>query len=414
VAAGDAAATADGAVPASAAACTADDLGLTLPAGFCASLFAEGLGAPRQIAVRGNGDVYVARRSGPAGEGGVVALRDADGDGRAELRESFGPVGGTGVRVHDGFLYLDQGSSILRYRLAEGALRPAGEPDTIVSGLPVGGHAAHTMALDGRGGLFVNVGSRSNSCQLQERGNDSPGHDPCTELETRAGIWRFDATRTGQRFAPAQRWATGIRNALALEFSPAGELWVAQNGRDQLAQNWKSRFTAAQGAENPGEELIRVTQGTDNGWPYCYYSVELGRRVTAPEYGGDGRDAARCAAYAAPVAVFPAHWAPMSLLFYTGSQLPARYRDGVFVSFHGSWNREPVQAGFNVAFQPLRAGQRAGAHELFADGFAGGVVERRGGAKHRPMGLAQARDGSILVTDDQGGRIYRISYTGGR
>ena len=398
--------------PASSAACAPDDVGLELPAGFCASLYAEGLGGPRHIAVRSNGDVFVARRSGPAGEGGVVALRDADGDGRAETREIFGPMGGTGVDVRGGYLYLDQGQSILRYRLADSALRPTGAPDTLVTGLPTGGHAAHSFALDGRGGLFVNVGSRTNSCQQKDRENRSPGADPCTELETRAGIWRFDAARTGQRFSPQQRFATGIRNGLAIEFAPDGQLWVAQHGRDQLTQNWG--FGAEQGSENPAEELIRVTEGTDNGWPYCYYSNEHRRRVTAPEYGGDGRDAARCGAYAEPAAVFPGHWAPMSLLFYTGSQLPARYRDGVFIAFHGSWNRSPVQAGFNVVFQPMRGGRAAGAHELFADGFAGGVVQSRGGSKNRPMGLAQARDGSILVTDDQGGRIYRISYTGGQ
>src|SRR5690606_8554140 len=119
--------------------------------------------------------------------------------------------GGTGVEVRDGHLYLDQGGAIVRWRLADGDLRPAGAPDTIVSGLPTGGHAAHPFALDGRGNLFVNVGSRTNSCQVQDRQNRSPGADPCTELETRAGVWRFDAARTGQRFSPAERWATGIR-----------------------------------------------------------------------------------------------------------------------------------------------------------------------------------------------------------
>ena len=407
-------ATAAAPTPASPAACAADDAGLTLPDGFCASLVADSLGAPRHVAVRANGDVFVARMRGPNGSGGVVALRDADGDGRVELRADFGPMGGTHVEVRDGYLYLDQGRSILRYQLADSALRPTGAPDTLVTGLPTGGHQAHSFALDGRGNLFVNVGSRTNSCQQTDRTDGSPGVDPCTELETRAGIWRFDAARTGQRFSPQQRYATGIRNAVAIEVAPDGRLWVAQHGRDQLAENWKERFTAAQGTNNPAEELIQVTQGTDNGWPYCYFSTELGRRVTAPEYGGDGRDAARCGAYRPPVATYPAHWAPMSLLFYTGSQLPPRYRDGVFIAFHGSWNRTPVQAGFNVVFQPLRDGQRAAAHEPFADGFAGGPVERRGGAKHRPAGLAQARDGSILVADDAGGRLYRISYTGDR
>lgn len=412
--AADSAALADSAgAPASAAACASGNVGLTLPAGFCASLFADSLGGPRHIAVRADGDVFVARRNGPQGQGGVVALRDADGDGRAEMVEHFGPMGGTGVELRDGLLYYEQGTSVLRYRIPDGQLRPAGGPDTIVSGLPTGGHAAHNLALDGRGNLFVNVGSRSNSCQRQDRGNNSPGHDPCTELETRAGVWRFDASRTGQRFSPAQRYATGIRNAIAMEVGPDGGLWVVQHGRDQLFANWKPEFTEEQSSENPAEELIRVTEGTDNGWPYCYYSMEHKRRVTAPEYGGDGSDASRCGAFRDPVATYPAHWAPMSILFYDGSQLPARYRDGMFIAFHGSWNRTPPQAGFNVVFQPMRGGQTAGAHEVFAEGFPGGPVQGRG-APHRPMGLAQARDGSLLVTDDAGGRIYRISYTGRR
>lgn len=413
-AAGDVAvATDDAHTPAPASACAADDVGLTLPTGFCASLVADSLGGPRHVAVRAGGDVFVARRNGPSGEGGVVALRDADGDGRAERREHFGPMGGTGIEVRDGFLYLDQGGAIVRWRLPDGALRPTGAPDTIVAGLPTGGHAAHPFALDGRGNLFVNVGSQTNSCQQQDRGNRSPGNDPCTELETRAGVWRFDAARTGQRFSPAERWATGIRNAVAIEVAPDGQLWVAQHGRDQLSANWG--FSDSANANNPAEELLRVDRGDDFGWPYCYFGNDAGRRVTAPEYGGDGRAATRCGAFEAPVATYPGHWAPMSLLFYTGSQLPARYRDGVFVAFHGSWNRLPLpQAGFNVVFQPLRGGARAGEYEVIADGFAGGTITTRRGARNRPAGLAQAADGSILVADDVGGRLYRISYRGTR
>ncbi|HEU4630587.1 MAG TPA: PQQ-dependent sugar dehydrogenase [Gemmatimonadaceae bacterium] len=408
---------ADSIVPAQPAACADDDAGLTLPDGFCAAVYADELGGPRHLAVRPNGDVLVMRMRVPRGDsGGVVVLRDTTGDGRADVRASFGPAGGTGIRLDGENLYIDATGAILRYRLPADAMRPAGAADTIVSGLPTGGHQAHTFVLDGRGNLLVNIGSRTNACQVADRQEGSKGHDPCTELETRAGIWRFDANRTGQRFSPDARFATGIRNAVALALGPGGELWAAQNGRDQLHENWGELFDERAGSENPGEELLQVNQGDDFGWPYCYYSTDHQRMVLAPEYGGDGSEVGRCASVKAPVAVFPGHWAPLGLLFYDGRQFPARYHDGVFIAFHGSWNRSGAQAGFNVTFQPLRDGQAAGQYEVFASGFpgAGAGSASRQAAEHRPVGLAQASDGSLLVADDRGGRVYRISYTGSR
>ena len=159
-----------------------------------------------------------------------------------------------------------------------------------------------------------------------------------------------------------------------------------------------------------------MARGSDFGWPYCYYDQTQRKLVLAPEYGGDGRQAGRCAEKQAPVAAFPGHWAPMSAAFYTGRQFPARYRDGVFVAFHGSWNRAPLpQAGYNVTFVPLRGGQTAGTPERFADGFAGRAPLRDpGAAAHRPVGLAASPDGGLYVTDDVGGRIWKIVYTGAR
>jgi glucose/arabinose dehydrogenase len=346
-----------------------------------------------------------------------VALRDTDGDGRADSTAYFGERGGTGVAVAPGWLYVDQGPELVRYPLPAGSLRPNGAPQTVVTGLPMGGHSAHNFVLDGRGGLFVNVGSRTNSCQQNDRGTGSPGVDPCTELDTRAGVWRFAADRPGQTFAPAARYATGIRNAMGLAVEPrSGQLYTTQHGRDQLLQNWGTRFTAAQSAELPAEEFMQVNQGDDFGWPYCYYDHQPSaqRLVLAPEYGGDGRAVGRCASKKAPVAAFPGHWAPMASLFYTGSAFPARYRDGVFISFHGSWNRAPLpQAGYRVVFQPLQGGRASGRYETFADGFAGETATPSA-ARHRPAGLAQAPDGSVYVTDDARGRVWKIVYTGAR
>jgi glucose/arabinose dehydrogenase len=422
---GAASAAASAAAPAAAPACAPGHGGLTRPAGFCATVFADSVGGARHIAVAANGDVFVARstpgrqkagdETGQGARVGVLALRDTNGDGRADRQEVFGRAGGTGVALAPGWVYVDEGPRVVRYPVPAGRLAPNGAAQEVVAGLPMGGHSAHNILLDGKGALYVNVGSLTNSCQRVERKSGSPGVDPCVELDTRAGIWRYAADRPGQRFSPRERYATGIRNAMGLAVDPRdGTMYATQHGRDQLLQNWGRLYNAQQSAELPAEELVRVGRGSDFGWPYCYYDQNQRKLVLAPEYGGDGRQVGRCADKAAPVAAFPGHWAPMSAAFYTGRQFPARYRDGVFVAFHGSWNRAPLpQAGYNVTFVPMRAGQPAGEFERFADGFAGTArLANPGAARHRPVGLAVAPDGGMYVTDDVGGRIWKIVYTG--
>jgi glucose/arabinose dehydrogenase len=191
------------------------------------------------------------------------------------------------------------------------------------------------------------------------------------------------------------------------------------HGRDQLAMNWG--FDDVYNAENPGEELLQIKDGDDFGWPYCYYSTVEKKLVLAPEYGGDGKQVGRCADKKGPVYAFPGHWAPNALLFYTGTQFPASYRGGAFVVFHGSWNRAPlVQDGFRVSFLPLKNGTPTGAPVTFADGFATEFFKGNQKAdpapasvrNHRPTGIAQGPDGSVYVTDDLSGTVYRISYRG--
>ncbi len=397
------------------AACAPGNGGIALPEGFCAAVVADEVGRARHVAVAPNGDVYVALQGGRGRGGGVLALRDTTRDGVADVRERFGDRGGTGIAVHDGWLYFAPDDGVVRWRLQPGRLVPEGAPETIVSGLPTGGHAAKSLALDGRGGMFVNIGSRSNACQVRDREAGSKGRDPCPELAERAGIWRFDADRQGQREADGERWATGVRNGLALAVNRAdGKPYTVAHGRDQLSANWPRLFTDPQNAEKPAEEFMRLERGSDFGWPYCYYDPELREKVLAPEYGGNGREVGRCAGMADPILVFPAHWAPNGLLFYTGSQFPAKYRGGAFVAFHGSWNRAPLpQAGYRVAFVPFRGADPSGAYEIFADGF-GGPGMASGDAAHRPSGLAQGPDGSLYVTDDAGGRIWKVVYTGER
>jgi glucose/arabinose dehydrogenase len=389
-----------------AVACADDNAGLVLPAGFCATLFAEGLPQPRHGVVAPSGELLVNSRSG----GGVVLLKDADGDGRAEISRKIADANGTGVALGQNTLYATAGSAIIRYPLRPGTLEVAGPADTIVRDLPMGGHSAHNFVLDGRT-LYVNVGSRTNSCQEKDRQTESRGIDPCVELDGRAGIWAFDATKTNQTVTLATRYATGIRNAVALTRNPKdGSLWAMQHGRDQLAQNWGRLFDNAFSAENPGEELLQIKKGDDFGWPYCFSLTTEKKKVLAPEYGGDGKEVGRCAQKKAAVYLFPGHWAPNATLFYTGTQFPAAYRNGVFVAFHGSWNRAPLpQAGFQVAFLPLNGTSAAGSHQTFADGF---VKTGAGARQARPTGLAQGADGSMYVMDDAGGRVFRIAYRG--
>ncbi|MGH7501679.1 MAG: PQQ-dependent sugar dehydrogenase [Longimicrobiales bacterium] len=404
-------APADTTQQASPPACAPDNGGLRLLPGFCAVVVADlGDVRTRHIGVRSNGDVVVsvAPRPDEDRNGSVYVLRDTTGDGVIDVQSRFGePNGGTGLHIAGEQVWFGYDDAIVRFTLSEGALEPTAGPDTIVRGLPADrSHRAKSIAVGPDGRLYVNIGSPTNSCQSQDRMPDVPGQDPCPDLELRAGIWAFDANRVGQTQADGARFATGIRNAVAIGFAPDSQLYVVQHGRDQLTQSWE--YSAEAGAEKPAEEVFRVDQGDDFGWPYCYYDPEHQRRVLAPEYGGDGQEQGRCAGTEDPVFAFPAHWAPNDLLFYTGSQFPATYRDGIFVAFHGSWNREPMpQGGYNVVFLPFNAGAPLAGFEVFADGFAGQSVTPDGAA-HRPTGLAQGPDGSLYITSDQSGRIWRI------
>jgi glucose/arabinose dehydrogenase len=408
------------------AACPADNGGITLPAGFCATVFADTVGHARHMVVAPNGVVYVNTWSGryygnaPAPRGGfLVALHDTTGDGVADVRMRFGDsvraggIGGTGIALHAGDLFAEANDKIVRYDLSAGAMIPSGAPTTVVGGLPLtGDHPAHPFAIDSSGALFVNSGSASNACGVQDRTPGSRGHDPCTELRTRAGIWRYDANRTGQTFSPAERFATGIRNAVGITIGPNGALYATQHGRDQLAESWPALFTPEQGQNLPAEELLRVEEGADYGWPYCYYDETTRQLVLAPEYGGNGTEVGRCASMRPPAAVFPAHWAPNGVLFYSGNRFPARYRGGAFIAFHGSWNRAPgPQGGYNVVFVPFAGATASGPFETFADGFAG-PEKSPDRATHRPSGLAVGPDGSLYISDDKAGRIWRVVYRG--
>lgn len=396
--------------------CASGNGGLSLPDGFCAVLVASDLPAPRHLVIRDNGDIFVAAAgSRQGGAGGVYALRDTDGDGRVDRRTRFGDLGGTGIQLVGEDLYFAPDDRVLRYHVPAGAMEPSGAPEVVVRNLPSSGsHRAKSIAVDGRGGLYVNVGSPSNVCQPRNMAGRTNGVEPCPELERRAGIWRFDASRVNQEQAAGERYATGVRNAVALTYRPATDgVYAVAHGRDALFQLYPGFYDAEDGAEKPAEELIRVERSDDFGWPYCYYDPITRRKVLAPEYGGDGSRVGRCSRAKSPLFGFPGHWAPDGLLFYTGEMFPEQYRRGVFVAFHGSWNRAPLpQGGYNVTFLPLDGDQPTGDYEVFMDGFMG-RGDGPDSAMRRPVGLAQGPDGSLYVTDDRQGTLWRIVYQGG-
>ena len=410
--------------------CDPDNGGITLPPGFCAVVVADLVmdGAPalaRHMAITPAGNLFVAinspRNRNPSF--GIVGLRDADGDGRADEQTMFSEnLGGSGIAWGQGRLYFGANDRVLRFPLPAGELMPVGDPEVVVGGLPANGdHISKTVVLADPHTLFVNIGSASNSCQVANRVAQSPGVFPCPELPIRAGVWTFNARGTNQTQADGQHYATGLRNMVALALNPNdGELYGVQHGRDMLFENWPQFFTVEEDAVLPSEEFIRIEHGSDNGWPYCYFdAVFEHRKVLAPEYGGDGQlvsggPGIDCSTYNQPLVNFGAHWAPNGLHFYQGRQFPARYRGGAFVAFHGGFDRAPLpNEGYQVAFVPFGPnGEPSGPMETFADDFAGSDGPLPATARHRPVGVIEGPDGSLYISDDRGGRIWRVIFTG--
>jgi len=393
--------------------CDADNGGIKVPQGFCALVAADDLGPARHLAVTSNGDLYVALQ-GNGDKGGVVALRDTNGDGRFEMKEHFGDESTTGITLHNGYLYVAHPTSIERYKMTAGELKPTGPAETIVKDLP--GERQHRdkgIAFDGRGSLYINVGAPSNACQNPDRQPKVKGQDPCPILEKHGGVWKFDENKPGQTQADGTRFATGLRQFPAITWHD-GALYIAMNNRDSLDQFWPDLFTAQENAERPSEPLYRAVQGSNFGWPFCFYDYTQKKMLLNPEYGGDGKTTGRCTEFTPPAAAFPAHWAPVDITFYSGSEFPNKFKGGAFIAFHGSWNRAPLpMAGYNITFQPFSGDKPSGNFEVFAEGFPGkSPLMRPTDAVYRPDGVAQAPDGSLYIGDSQKGRIWRVIYRG--
>ncbi len=395
---------------------------ITLPPGFTAELFAEGLPTPRHIAVSDNGDVYVTLRSGqakfrPTDEpGGVAAFRDEDGDGWADQTAMLGtPDIDTGLAIHDGHLYYSSMTAIYAVRL-DGNLAPTGPVEVVVGDLPqsAAGHRTKPVTFDGEGNLYTQVGAPSNACQTEPGTPGSPGLDPCTQLDEHGGVFRFSASARDQSHAAdGHRYSTGHRNAVALEWNAAaGALYLAMHDRDGLSRLWPEHYTDDDDIELPAEEFHRVDEGDDLGWPYTYWDSIRNQRMVMPEYGGDGETPAEPGLYKDPLIGFPGHWAPNDIVFYRDAQFPERYRNGAFLAFHGPVApRREDPGGYNVVFVPMNAaGEMTGEWEFFADDFE--RLAESTDSVGRPTGLAVGPEGSLYIVDDAGGRIWKVSYTG--
>lgn len=347
---------------------------LRAPAGFRVTAFADHLaGSPRMLAVGADGTVYVTRRD----SGDVVALRDRDGDGVAEERRtvvaSLPQV--HGIHVANGRMFLATVKEIYVADVtADGGVSV---PRLVVGDLPDGGqHPNRTLAIGPDGMLYVSIGSTCNNCA-----ETNPEH---------ATLLRMNVDGSGRGV-----YARGLRNTIGWGWHPVtGSLWGMDHGSD-----WR-------GDDTPPEELNRIENGTDYGWPYCYGDRREDRWATAVPPDGDR--AGFCRRTAAPVLTFTAHGAPIGMAFYTGSQFPAEYRNDAFVAMRGSWNRLPP-SGYSI----VRVRYDAQGNPTRMEDFVTGFLTPDGQASRgRVAGVAVAADGSLLFTDDTNGVVYRVAYTG--
>jgi glucose/arabinose dehydrogenase len=304
------------------------------------------------------------------GAGRVVALPDANGDGIAdEVITIAGDLDRpSSLAFHGGWLYIGETGQIRRIRLGPG-FRPL-ELQIVVPGLPTEGfHVTRTVLVGPSAELYVSVGS---SC------------DVCVEEDPRrAAIWVYPLEG-----GPGRPFATGLRNAVGLAPQPETDaLWASNNSRDWL------------GDDQPQDGIYLLTDGTDYGWPRCHNGSLLD-----PEFGERGD----CAGVPVPAVGVQAHSAPLGLAFYDGQQFPEEYRGDLFVAFHGSWNRS-VPTGYKVVRLPFEGDEPTGQVLDFATGW---LQDDGQTAPGRPVGLIVAPDGSLMVSDDRAGLVYRLVYTG--
>ena len=344
---------------------------LQLPQGFSANLFANGLNDARWLQMAPNGDVLLAE----AEAGKITLLRDADGDGKAEMKTTFaeGFQRPHGMAFANGKFYVADALGVYSFPYKDGDTKVSGARTQVTENGAfgkLGGHWTRNLAVNTKGELFVAIGSN---------GNINDQDDP----------WRAAVSKVvGNKLV---QYGTGLRNPVGITFYPGtDDLYVVVNERD------------GEGDELVPDYLTRVQQGDFYGWPYAY----LGQHEE-PSLKGKRPDLVAKAKV--PDVLFRSHSAPLGLLFYTGNQFPAQYRGGAFVAHHGSWNASNPR-GYKIVYVPFQNGRPAGGYDNFALGFWT-TGNAPAGVMGRPVGLAQAKDGSLLVADDVGNAIWRISYS---
>jgi glucose/arabinose dehydrogenase len=373
---------------------------MALPAGFSATVIFEGLAGARHLAVNNQGGVFVKLSKLKEGKG-IIYLKPGPG-GKFVQQAAFGDYPGTGIVIKNDYLYASSNSAVYRYKLDKnGEVVNGDAPEKIIVGLVDRNRDnAKSIAFDDNGNIYVNSGSYLGGCLVDTSSKKAP--NPCPLLDSVGGIWQFKTNKLNQQYKDGVRYATGFKHSVGINWNnQSRSLFILQHGRDQLHELFPEYYTAEQGTLLPAETMYEVRKGSDGGWPYVYYDHFQHKKILSPEYGGDGKKTGSEKALD-PIVAFPAHLAPNGLLFYTGNKFPAKYQTGAFISFHGK--SAELKNGYMVAFVPFKNGKPSGKWEVFAEGFLDGKDQ------HKPCGLAQAPDGSIYVSDDAKGSIYRIGY----
>lgn len=348
--------------------------GLQLPEGFELNVFAENMGNVRSMAQADDGTVYVTRRN----ENDVLALTDADGDGVMDAQRSVAenlPYV-NGVTIHDGQIYLATDTDVYRAPIGEnGDLGPL---EVLIADLPdAGQHPNRTLAVGPDGLLYITVGSTCNNCQETNPEN--------------ATILRANLDGSGREI-----FATGLRNTIGFGWHPeSGNLYGMDHGSD------------GRGDDLPPEELNRIEADTNYGWPFCYADRRVDVYTSQTPTGALGPEV--CALTEAPVLTYQAHSAPIGWVYYTAGQFPDEYQNDAFIAMRGSWNRDPA-TGYKVVRLRFEDGEPVGFEDFLTGFLLPDGVTNFG----RPAGLLVAQDGSLLLTEDTNGVIYRVSYTGAR
>ena len=406
-----------------------NNAGLVLPDGFEALAVVDSLkGNARHLAINSNGDIYVkTRMHALTGGYGNVALRDTDGDGKADIITHFNQYEsgqyGTAMKIHNGYLYYSSTLIVYRQKLKPGQLVPDSKVDTIViDSPPVHSHQSKPIAFDGKGYMYVGWGANSDVCTDKRPGSLGAGKpdavipgEGCPHLIDHGGIWKFSENKLNQTQSEGLRYATGLRSIVGMDWDKSSNsLYAVVHGRDFFRMLWPGLFSPWESALLPSDELFKVHKDLDGGWPYYYYDHMKGKKLLNPEYGGDKIKEGKGAKLTQPVMGFPGHFAPNDILFYKGNQLPERYKKGAFVVLHGSTIRQPYpQGGYFVAFVPMLNGVVTGPWEVFADGFIQtDPVLTANSAGYRPMGIAEGPDGSLYISETEKGKIWRVMFKG--